>query len=721
MRSLRGPSLLLSGALAAVAGLTFHRVFDWSSIAFPVVAAAALAAALAWSLGGRLGQRLLITVPASALALIVFVAATQYTLTPAGLRSVIDALVNGWADTLSSTIPSAATPARLTFVIAVTWIAAAVSAELVLRTRATVLPIVPATIAFAVAIGYGVGAAGDAIGEAIVFVALAAVLALVRATAADVEHATLVGSAGRAVRRRLALGLPALASVVVLGTLLAVVLPVTDGRAEYDPHRDAPQPPAPLTALNPLDLVTGAHAPNNAARANDVMFIAEVRGSAPGALTTPWRLAVLDHYDGTSWTDSGSYSGSGGRVPVATSSTTRIPTREITQRVTIKALGGPWLPARDRPVRVHGGAARFDASGVLVSSSGAVHPGLRYTVSSAVPSDRALAHALAHAKPASDPAYTALPSGIGGDLTKAPSGTFSTAVEELNALAAQYRDTYQLDEKSLPGHTEEHLEAFAKAHSGTAEQFVAAFAVQARALKYAARVVVGFDGNECSGTCVIRLRDLTAWPEVKFDGVGWQRISVLPAKSVDDPRQVTPPTTATPIAQAGEDQAKTPPTRTAQPKSTGSSGPSPWLIALAVIGLVLVLVTVVLALRISTRRRRRSRRRDAGDPGARVVGAWLESLDQLTRRGLRARRSKSAQQLATEGSAFLDQESASRLRRLGELTTRSRFDVHPTTEAEAAEAWDDADAIAAALDAGATRRERAAGRIDTRTVSSIKR
>lgn len=718
MRSLRVTSLVLAASLAATAGLTFHRVFAWSAIAGAVLGAAALATGLAWLLGDRLGQRLLVTTPASVLAFFVYAAVTQFG-APGGetMRNVLDGAVNGWADTLSSTIPAVATGERLTFVIAVVWIAAFAGAELTLRTRGLVLPLLPAAVGFGIAVAFGVGAPGHALGEGLAFVALGTAYVLVRATAADAEGSVSEQHLGRVARHRFAIGAPVLLAIVAIGALLVTVFPVTESRAEYDPHRDAPQPPARLTAVNPLDTVSGVH--DAAADAEDpVLFTAVVGAPDQSALRAPWRLAVLDRYDGVAWTDSSEYEQSGTTVPP--DDDVDLPTQTVTQAVTIKNLTGPWLPARDRPARVVHGAARFGDAGVLVAPGGQVETGSRYTVESAVPDPAALAKALESAEPSSDGHYTQIPEDLPDDLTRPPTATGGSAVQEIVALARQYSDTYTLQRDASPGHTLRHLREFAKARSGTAEQFVAAFAVQARALGYAARVVIGYESHDCSGSCTVHQSDLIAWPEVRFDGVGWQRMQVVPARAEDDPPEEQPTTTTTPIQNVADKQSTDAGTGPGSTTSEQGTGSPVWRIVLAAVGLLLASFVGMLVFRAVRTARRTRRRRNAADPAARIAGAWHESLDRLVRLGLRPRRSMSASHLVEAATPLLDESAAAHLRRLSELETRSSFDEQPTTEADAAVAWEDADAIAVTIDARSTRRARLGARIDTRTVTALR-
>src|SRR5690606_19411546 len=54
-------------------------------------------------------------------------------------------------------------------------------------------------------------------------------------------------------------------------------------------------------------------------------------------------------------------------------------------------------------------------------------------------------------------------------------------------------------------------------------------AVLARTLGMPSRVVVGFSGGRRAGDAVqVRSGDVTVWPEVKFDGLGWIRFNPLP-------------------------------------------------------------------------------------------------------------------------------------------------------------------------------------------------
>ena len=100
---------------------------------------------------------------------------------------------------------------------------------------------------------------------------------------------------------------------------------------------------------------------------------------------------------------------------------------------------------------------------------------------------------------------------------------------------------FQLATEALPsGHSVGHLRCFLLsadrcARRGSTEQFVAAFAVLARAAGLPTRVVVGFTGagSATAGTPVdVTAHAATAWPEVRFAGVGWVAFDPLPDPDV---------------------------------------------------------------------------------------------------------------------------------------------------------------------------------------------
>jgi len=182
---------------------------------------------------------------------------------------------------------------------------------------------------------------------------------------------------------------------------------------------------------------------------------------------------------------------------------------------------------------------------------------------------------------------------------------------------------------------------------GYCQQFATAMAAMARELGIPARVAVGFlnPTSDGAGGYVFRGRDMHAWPELWFQGVGWVRFEPTPAAADTS----VPGYTVGVLGRGADDGAgsqatdgpQTQPTQTARPPRPGdlnqqgakadpSTNPSATrhedghggLIAVLVVVGLLVVAGVVLAVPAWVRRRRRSRRLGAGPEEA-----WAEVRD----------------------------------------------------------------------------------------------
>lgn len=178
-----------------------------------------------------------------------------------------------------------------------------------------------------------------------------------------------------------------------------------------------------------------------------------------------------------------------------------------------------------------------------------------------------------------------------------------------------------------------------------------------------ARVAVGFRlpaaGDD--GVAHVRTGDAHAWAEVRFEQLGWVRFDPLPAGSAAEGAggSTTPTTAPTPDPGAGPTVPTTvatpvdplavaigqapddPITPTEQERrrgaadSGGDDGSGPLTFAAGVLAGIVVVAVLFLAMVVATKRSRRRRRRQAGEPSARVQGAWHEALDRLAEHGVR--------------------------------------------------------------------------------------
>ncbi|MGW2387735.1 DUF3488 and transglutaminase-like domain-containing protein [Streptomyces sp. NPDC001658] len=706
-------SLLPVAALSAASGYGFARVFPPSEL-LPVLAVAVpvpvvLSAVLSGLLGRRparegphptrRGRPTTPLWPSALLTVVAWAVVVSATLfhevsdgLPGGpaLRAAWSALLDAPHALLSTILPAPGEPALLVLPHAVVWTAAAVSAELALRTRAPLLPALPAVLAFGFALVLGADGPGTSYPAAGALAGAAALLVLVR-------------SRVRLPLRALAPRLPAVAALGLVAALLGPHLPGLG--TPYDLGKTAVTPQAVRPqSTSPLDQVA-AWMRNG----EEAVFTVRTSGAAPGN----YRLAVLDRYDGTTWSSGAGLTRTGGRVP-AEKGAGPDRTRTLEQRFTVRSLPGIWLPAADRPASVstpEGTSLSVDPDSGVLSTGEAVPRGFTYTATSRLPVYDA--ERLRYAAAADDPARVRLPAvdaagrpipsvasfrKIAERVTEGSTHPYQRAVR----LADWLRAGYRLDPGALPGHTYRNLEFFlTDGGRGTSEQFAASFAVLARTLDLPTRVAVGFrPGTRTgAGTWQVRGQDVLAWPEVRFAGVGWVPFHPTPgevtqggssAVAADEPgdRQQKDRETAGPA------RPSTPPhaprgTDTAAGGESGAGVPV-WLLAP---GALLLLATAYVLYALWLPYRRRGRRRNDPDAGRRVLGAWQQITERLTEIGLPATGAHTAQEVAAFGAARVGGAVGPRLPELATLVNEVAYaDRRPDAEAADA-AWADCEAV----------------------------
>ncbi|MCB0893414.1 MAG: transglutaminase domain-containing protein, partial [Propionibacteriaceae bacterium] len=214
--------------------------------------------------------------------------------------------------------------------------------------------------------------------------------------------------------------------------------------------------------------------------------------------------------------------------------------------------------------------------------------------------------------------------------------------------------------------------------SGYCEQFASSMAVMARALGIPSRVAIGFlPGRQVGGHYEVNIRDMHAWPELFFAGLGW--VSFEPTPSV-----------ATPPTYTGAANASPSPSPSASPtpsRSTASDEPSAeastpaddeptvitdadlsWLGWLGA-GVGLLVVALLPSL---VRRGRRARRLAAAAPREAVSGAWDELRDSVWDAGYEWPRG-SARKIGGEVARTLPDDAAAAMGRVAVLVERSRY------------------------------------------------
>ncbi|MGW6906031.1 DUF3488 and transglutaminase-like domain-containing protein [Streptomyces sp. NPDC054940] len=704
-------SLLPVAALCGAAGYGFARVFPPSEL-LPVLAVAVfgpivLSAVLSGLLGRRparendQGRRPTTPLwPSALLTAVVWAVVVSATLfhevsdgLPGGpaLRAAWSALLDAPHALLSTILPAPGEPELLVLPHAVVWTAAAVSAELALRTRSPLLPALPAVLAFGFPLVLGADGPGSSYTAAGALAGAAALLALVRSRA-------------RLPLRALALRLPAVAAPGLVAALLGPHLPGLG--TPYDLRETVTPPTVRPQSTSPLDQVA-AWMRNG----DESVFTVRTSGAAPGN----YRLAVLDRYDGTTWTSGAGLTRTGGRVP-AEKGADPGRTKTLEQRVTVQSLPGIWLPTADRPSSVRtpeGTSLSVDPDSGVLSTGEAVPRGFTYTATSHLPGYDA--ERLRYAAAADDPARVKLPAldaagqpipsvrsfrELAERVTRGSAHPYERAVR----LADWLRATYRLDPEALPGHTYRSLEFFlAEGGRGTSEQFAAAYAVLARTLGLPTRVAVGFrPGTRTgSGTWQVRGRDVLAWPEVRFSGVGWVPFHPTPGESAQGGSPAVSAKEPEERQQADRDrESAEPASPSTRPRTPGEaahaagsasgSGPPVWLVVPLAL---LLLATAYVLYALWLPHRRRSRRRGDPDARRRVLGAWQQIVERLTEIGLPATGAHTAQEVADFGAERVGDAASGRLPALATLVNEVAYGGRTPDAAAVASAWADCDAV----------------------------
>ncbi len=718
-------SLLPLMAAAGAAGCGFHRVFAAGDL-LPVVAVAVVApVALSvlvsgvWSAGARSRGALAALWPSVLLTVVAWVVVACATLfrrvsgglpAPQAVRAAWSALLDAPHTILATILPAPGVPALLVLPSAVLWAASFLAAELALRTRAPLLPVLPVVAAFGVPLVLGVDGPGSQLPVLAALVACAAALVLVRGRVAPSW-------------RSLPAALPIVVVLTVAGGLLAPHLPGMP--APYDP-RDAVTPPtARPRTTSPLDEVAVWMRQGAAP-----VFTVRVHG---GDGQQNYRLAVLDSYDGVSWSHHAPLARSGGRVPPEKAADPG-GTAAITQTFTIASLPGLWLPAADRPTRVALPSADDDLfvdqrSGELVlggrdvTGEGGVRSGFRYTATSLLPVYDV--RRLQYAPAADDPAMTVLPrtDPAGRPIPAVATFTRTAAAatagssfpyEQAVRLADWLRAGHHFDPRALPGHSYRQLEFFlTTGKRGTSEQFAASFAVMARTLGLPSRVVVGFRHGTPAGdgTWQVRGQDVLAWPEVEFKGIGWVPFYPTPDAASASGSSVAPAGQPTERRQADQQisrqtRSATPPHRAPAHRATAVPGPAglPWWAWAPVAVVVLALLYALYAAWLPWRRR--ARRRGDPDPGRRVLGAWQQIVERLTEIGLPATGAHTAAEVAAFGAARVGGAAGEHLPALADLVNQVGYAGRTPDAASATAAWQHCDAVERVVLRSVPRRER---------------
>jgi transglutaminase-like putative cysteine protease len=295
--------------------------------------------------------------------------------------------------------------------------------------------------------------------------------------------------------------------------------------------------------------------------------------SLPGFDETGFHLNAIDLY--------------GGSLPSPEGAAAGRP--RFTVDVTVGEFNAEWLPLPYAPASFEAsGEWRHDPVSLSVLASGTQQKratnGLHYTALAMDVTPTAAELAKASAGRPRDAAVTAaLPAAFPEQivqLARQVTAKGTTDGEKAVLLQNWLRGpafTYSTEPAPGSGYTAL-TEFLLDDRTGYCEQFAASMAVMARALGIPARVAIGFlPGRKVGDHWEVNIRDMHAWPELYFAGLGWVSFEPTPgvatARPSSSPRRPRRPARHRPAAPRAASRARSRP----RPRSSSRANrPSPW-------------------------------------------------------------------------------------------------------------------------------------------------
>ena len=599
---------------------------------------------------------------------------------------LLTAPVKGLTDVLGARWPVPVTAAAMGFVVLVCGAVAAVSVELANRARHRVLLILPSAALLGL-VALLSAPAGPPRRWAIGAFGLLSVFVLWAA-----HQLSLLASRPAVGVPRVAMGrrnvVPVGAATVVGVGLFALGLPLLIGpvlRApkRYDPRSSQVLRPNEVEDISPLARLDEFRSRVPA----DTLFTADGGGFAR------WRLVGLTRYDGEAWMPSADFRPTGRNFDVVQTDSVRV-------NLSIDALRERWVPW---PGDLDAVSARVDtdgaSAGVLLSelTTAGEKIALKVRRQPPVADPSQLVEARVTKRPSALTKAVDLPSSmtvLALDITQGATSAYERALR----IESYLKTKYQLDSQSIPGHTLALLQVFLdQTRRGRDEQFVAAFGVLAAAVGLPVRVVVGFDTkpDAATGAVTVTSKEIAAWPEVEFEGLGW--VAFDPVPSVESPPEAASGVSTDALDQSNAGAARVSPPSTAPSAPPPSEVPPPpetspghrvsrTVVGVAAATLVpLLLVVGYIVAVLALKRRRRRRLRDHGPSAARVSGAFASAFDVVVDLGGQAPESLTDNELVDRAPPTFVASGA--LDTLARRSTTATFGPRPPEEVDADAAW----------------------------------
>jgi transglutaminase-like putative cysteine protease len=221
----------------------------------------------------------------------------------------------------------------------------------------------------------------------------------------------------------------------------------------------------------------------------------------------------------------------------------------------------------------------------------------------------------------------------------------NTPFEKASLLQSWFRDpaNFRYDLSASYGYGYGAMSVFLQQQVGFCQQFAATMAMMARILGIPSRIVVGFlqpSDDDGHGNYVMTTKDVHAWPELYFEGVGWVKFEPTPGRAAPFPRYApqlqhvdvgpagAPSSAPTESLLSEISKSATSDGQNTAAAGAGNDGSGPiapagaWWVLLVVAALALLPA----GLRLAVRRARMGR---PLDPPEAAESAWLEMRDRI--------------------------------------------------------------------------------------------
>ncbi len=433
-----------------------------------------------------------------------------------------------------------------------------------------------------------------------------------------------------------------------------------------------------------------------------------------------WRIVALTRYDGRAWMPSDDFRPVGEELQVAPRSASR-------QRfdVRIEELAEAWAPFVGEPLATDL-TARVDVTLSGIRLPNRFTPGDEYRLEVA---DRTLTDAQ---KEVAIPDYDLDLPAFGEDLAVTETQIQTLAAEfvsgatsdygRASTLATRLATSYKLDDDAPAGHSLPQLRLFlTSTKAGRDEQFIAAYALLARAIGLPVRIAVGVQLTDQGDHSSASSASVVAWPEIAFEGIGWVAFDPIPEQLTESPEETQ---AGQPVGASGE--AAPPPTTAPSPSETQPSNPPPPQVTgdgslsvanrFALVGVLLLLALIAYVSTVLTmKRNRRVRRAQAMRSDERIAGAFLSSVEQAVDLGAPAGPTLTNRELAMSSSPVIGR-GAEPLGELARLATRAVYDTEEPGPEVAELAWEQARLVSSESARSAGRLRWARARLSLRSL-----